>query len=387
MDASENSLGLLQEPAQHELAKVHLKESSSVSPSILVDSTEAVVSSLKVLNSPSSTSIVDSTHNMDISAPPTTSSSPESSSAAVASFYSDFELDTPTPSPSFTTGSPELTSINTSPPPTVVVPTPTVVVPTPTPTLSTTTIQTLPTPTSPANSNNPSLMNTPTTPTFASATTPSSIDSFESNIPRFARKVRTSQQGSNISRRINMIEAGKNENNSDIHTIDTRSTQGSSGLESPDPSDIPDSFFEELLREDEQRTLSRSTTTASTASTPSTASSSIPRPTITHKSSMPLRLPSAIKNSGMTPITTKNVNGRSKTEDDVPPSPAVFFKSGDPQEDLRRLEIELNRVREIKVKAEADAKSQRVAVMSLKTELQLVRNVLKRRETELGDMK
>ncbi|KAK3815305.1 MAG: hypothetical protein J3Q66DRAFT_344260 [Benniella sp.] len=398
MEASENSVGLLQEPAQHELGKVHLKESSSVSPSILVDSTETVVSSLKVLNSPSSTSIVDSTHNMDISAPPTTSSSPESSSAAVASFYSDFELDTPTPSPSFTThleGSPELSSINTSSP------TPTVVVPTPPPTLSTTTLQalqTLPTPTSPTvlqtNSTTHSLMTTPTTPTFASATTPSSIDSFESSIPRFgARKVRTSQQGSNISRRINMLESGKNENNSDAHTIDTRSTKSStSGLESPDPSDIPDSFFEELLREDEQRTMSRSMTAASIASTTSStaapsSSSSIPRPTITHKSSMPLRLPSSIKNSGMTPITTKNVNGRSKTEDDVPPSPAVFFKSGDAQEDLRRLEIELNRVKEIKVKAEADAKSQRAAVMAMKTELQLVRNVLKRRETELGDMK
>lgn len=57
------------------------------------------------------------------------------------------------------------------------------------------------------------------------------------------------------------------------------------------------------------------------------------------------------------------------------------------EEDLKRLQLELAKTKETKTKAEADAKAQRVTVMSLKTEVQLVRNVLKRRETELGDSK
>ena len=61
--------------------------------------------------------------------------------------------------------------------------------------------------------------------------------------------------------------------------------------------------------------------------------------------------------------------------------------SGDLEEDLKRLQAELAKTKDTKAKAEADAKAQRVTVMSLKTEVQLVRNVLKRRETELGDVK
>lgn len=57
------------------------------------------------------------------------------------------------------------------------------------------------------------------------------------------------------------------------------------------------------------------------------------------------------------------------------------------EEDLKRLQNELAKTKDTKSKAEADAKAQRVTVMSLKTEVQLVRNVLKRRETELGDIK
>ncbi|KAI1319454.1 hypothetical protein EDD11_004031 [Mortierella claussenii] len=162
-----------------------------------------------------------------------------------------------------------------------------------------------------------------------------------------------------------MLAAGKNENNSDLHTTDhikahDASASLSSGRESPDPNDYPDSFFEELLRQD-QTTVSRSYSTMPKAPTR-------PTNTLISKNSLPIRLPSSIKG------------------DDVVSEPP-FVSSGNLEDDLKRLEAELVKTKETKAKAEADAKSQRVTVMSLKTEIQLVRNVLKRRETELGDVK
>ncbi|KAG0293811.1 hypothetical protein BGZ96_002261 [Linnemannia gamsii] len=177
-----------------------------------------------------------------------------------------------------------------------------------------------------------------------------------------AKKVRVNP-GSNISRRITMLAAGKNENGSDLHTNDhTKAPWG--GDTTPDGSEYPDSFFEEILRED-QANLSRSSTT-------------IPKPTprsttLTSKTSMPLRLPSS---------TSKN--STAATGEDAEPA---FVSSGDVEDDLKRLQAELTKTKDTKSKAEADAKAQRVTVMSLKTEVQLVRNVLKRRETELGDVK
>ncbi|KAF8977404.1 hypothetical protein BGZ46_007413 [Entomortierella lignicola] len=203
-----------------------------------------------------------------------------------------------------------------------------------------------------------------------SSSTPPSFPSGEPSSPfsdtvtspttgKFGTKKVRANPGSNISRRITMLAAGKNENNSDLYTTGHTSA---SGRESPDPADFPDSLFEELLRQDQAAAaISRSATT-----TPKPA----PRLTPTHKSSLPIRLPSNVKNT--TAMTD---------------SETAFVSSGDPEEDLRRLEIELVRAKETKAKAEADAKDQRVTMMSLKTELQLVRNVLKRRETELGDVK
>ncbi|KAF9117065.1 hypothetical protein BGX27_005615 [Mortierella sp. AM989] len=205
-------------------------------------------------------------------------------------------------------------------------------------------------------------------------TTPSS-PSFFSEEPSFSnptsptgsifgsKKIRVNP-GSNISRRITMLASGKNENNSDLYT--TGHTKApDNGPESPDPADYPDSFFEELLRQD-QTTVSRS---ASTMPKPT------PRPTTNMYS----------KNSQSIKSPT-NYKGTAAAGNDAPSEPA-FTSSGDTEEDLRRLETELAKAKETKSKAEADAKSQRVTVMSLKTEIQLVRNVLKRRETELGDVK
>lgn len=160
-----------------------------------------------------------------------------------------------------------------------------------------------------------------------------------------------------------MLAAGKNENGSDLHTNDHTKAPWGGGDTSPDGSEYPDSFFEEILRED-QANLSRSSTT-------------IPKPTprstiLTSKTSMPLRLSSS---------TSKNSTAAG--EDAEP----AFVPSGDVEEDLKRLQSELTKTKDTKSKAEADAKAQRVTVMSLKTEVQLVRNVLKRRETELGDVK
>lgn len=188
-----------------------------------------------------------------------------------------------------------------------------------------------------------------------------------------------------------MLESGKNENNSDTHTVTYNRIHNPATPDSPDASEFPDELFEELLRQDQQAILARSatmipkpTTNPPTAAPrPSTPpSTGAPRPTVTHKTSMPLRLPSSIKtNNGVFSATPGG-----STKNDVPPSPA-FFSSGNAQEDLKRLEVELNRVREVKVKAEAEAKSQRVAVMALKTEVQMVRSVLSRRDTELSDLK
>ncbi|KAG0355836.1 hypothetical protein BG005_005242 [Podila minutissima] len=179
-----------------------------------------------------------------------------------------------------------------------------------------------------------------------------------------SKKIRAG--GSNIARRIELLAAGKNENGSDLHTTTSTSfvsNPSSSGQTTPDPSDYPDSFFEDLLRS-EQTTISRSF-------------SSMPKPTPrkttpTASSSMPLQTSKFGK--------TSDANGASATDD-------TLILSGDLEEDLQRLQAELTKTKEVKAKAEADAKAQRLTVMSLKTEVQLVRNVLKRRETELGDIK
>ncbi|KAF9142409.1 hypothetical protein BG015_000928, partial [Linnemannia schmuckeri] len=216
----------------------------------------------------------------------------------------------------------------------------------------------------------PSAATAVTQPTPASVESTSGV-STDSNVSpsttnRFgAKKIRVNP-GSNISRRITMLAAGKNENGSDLHTTDHTKAPSNGGDITPDGTEYPDSFFEEILREDQQAALTRSSTT-------------IPKPTprsttLTSKASMPLRLPSsASKNSTTT-----------ATGDDAEPA---FVPSGDMEEDLKRLQAELAKTKDTKTKAEADAKAQRVTVMSLKTEVQLVRNVLKRRETELGDVK
>ncbi|KAG9068046.1 hypothetical protein KI688_011637 [Linnemannia hyalina] len=217
----------------------------------------------------------------------------------------------------------------------------------------------------------PPLPSTATRPTSATVT-PATMESAsgistDSNVSpsttnRFGAKKARANPGSNISRRITMLAAGKNENGSDLHTTDHTRALLNGGDISPDGTEYPDSFFEEILREDHQASLSRS-------------SSTIPKPTprsttLTSKTSMPLRLPSTLKNS-------------TAGEDAEP----AFLPSGDIEEDLKRLQTELAKTKDTKSKAEADAKTQRVTVMSLKTEVQLVRNVLKRRETELGDVK
>ncbi|KAF9305611.1 hypothetical protein BGZ74_009559 [Mortierella antarctica] len=179
-----------------------------------------------------------------------------------------------------------------------------------------------------------------------------------------SKKIRAG--GSNIARRIELLAAGKNENGSDLHTTTSTSfvsNPSSSGQTTPDPSDYPDSFFEDLLRS-EQTTISRSF---------STMPKPTPRKTTpTASSSMPLQTSKFGK--------TSDANGASATDD-------TLVLSGDLEEDLQRLQAELTKTKEVKAKAEADAKAQRLTVMSLKTEVQLVRNVLKRRETELGDIK
>ncbi|KAF8929677.1 hypothetical protein BGZ58_008784 [Dissophora ornata] len=215
-------------------------------------------------------------------------------------------------------------------------------------------------PSSPSSSSQTASSSPPTPTTTSEATFSTESNITPSTATMFGSKKIRTNPGSNISRRITMLAAGKNENNSDEHTTDHAKTSNPSGRESPDPSDYPDSLFEEILRQD-QTTISRSFTTMPKTKT-----------NLFSKSSLPIRVPTSAKSNG--------------ADDDVPPSPA-FVSSGDVQEDLRRLEIELAKSKETKAKAEADAKTQRVTVMSLKTEMQLVRNVLKRRETELGDVK
>ncbi|KAG0071013.1 hypothetical protein BGZ90_012411 [Linnemannia elongata] len=226
---------------------------------------------------------------------------------------------------------------------------------------------------SPSPSPSPPLPSTSTRPASAAAT-PASVESnsgvsTDSNVSpsttnRFgAKKVRTNP-GSNISRRITMLAAGKNENGSDLHTTDHTKAPSNSDDITLDGTEYPDSFFEEILREDHQASLSRSSTTIAKPTPRST--------TLTSKASMPIRLPSS---------TSKTA---AATGEDAEPA---FVPSGDMEEDLKRLQSELAKTKDTKSKAEADAKAQRVTVMSLKTEVQLVRNVLKRRETELGDVK
>ncbi|KAF9899038.1 hypothetical protein BX616_003342 [Lobosporangium transversale] len=209
----------------------------------------------------------------------------------------------------------------------------------------------------------------PSSPTSEAPASPSTEGNVTpSTTTKFGPKKSRVNPGSNISRRINMLAEGKNENNSDLHTISHARASSANGRLSPDLEeykDYPDSFFEEILRED-QTTIARSF---------STMPKSSPRPTHTlvTKNSSPARLSSSMKSP-------------SASGDSVASEPA-FVRSDDLEEDLKRLQTELIRAKETKTKAEADAKDQRVTIMSLKTEIQMVRNVLKRRETELGDVK
>ncbi|CAO3568225.1 unnamed protein product [Mortierella alpina] len=267
---------------------------------------------------------------------PANGDTPARAPAAAASFYNSLELDLESSSPS-----PSLSHTRTD------------------------TQDIDPVPATPA---------TPTTPTTPSSTSvDSNVTSSETN--RFgAKKIRVNP-GSNISRRITMLAAGKNENGSDLHTTDHASAPdigSSSGQTTPDPSEYPDSLFEELLRQD-QTTLSRSFTTMPKPT-------SRPTSTLTSKNSLPSKLPSA---NGSSRYSTSSMASK---DGDAVAEPA-FVPSGDLEEDLKRLQAELTKTKDTKAKAEADAKAQRVTVMSLKTEVQLVRNVLKRRETELGDVK
>ncbi|KAG0267297.1 hypothetical protein BGZ95_002868, partial [Linnemannia exigua] len=281
------------------------------------------------------TTLADQTSNDSTKVTPSstlqeTASSP--SSPAPTSFYDGLDLELEGESLSQSTSSP-----SPSPPPPSSLPTPTA--------------------------------STPTAATAAAAESSSGV-STDSNVSpsttnRFGAKKMRTNPGSNISRRITMLAAGKNENGSDLHT--TEHTKAPSllgdGEITPDGSEYPDSFFEEILRSD-QTTLSRSFTTMPKPTPRST--------TLTSKTSMPLRLPSS------------SINSAAAGGEDTEPA---FVPSGDVEDDLKRLQAELTKTKETKTKAEADAKAQRVTVMSLKTEVQLVRNVLKRRETELGDVK
>ncbi|KAG0329799.1 hypothetical protein BG004_002244 [Podila humilis] len=190
---------------------------------------------------------------------------------------------------------------------------------------------------------------------------PSPTSTSPLNTSKFgSKKVRTGA-GSNISKRINMFAQGLNENGSDLHTRTASNEFIDPSGATPNPSEYPDSFFEDLLRED-QAPIQRSLTT-------------MPKPT-------PRRTtPSA---SSSMPLQTSKF-GTSTADSNNDNDTLVL--SGDLEEDLKRLQTELAKTKEVKFKAEADAKAQRVTVMSLKTEVQLVRNVLKRRETELGDAK
>ncbi|KAF9175925.1 hypothetical protein BGX20_007496 [Mortierella sp. AD010] len=206
-----------------------------------------------------------------------------------------------------------------------------------------------------------SLHRTPSS-SFEEPLSPSSSNNVTSpTTSKFGSKKIRVNPGSNISRRITMLAAGKNENNSDLHTTDLSKVRDPSGRESPDPADFPDELFEELLRQDQAAVASRA--------------AAVPKPTprspTNFKSSLPIRMPSSFKDTVASAASSE----------------PAFVSSGDPEEDLRRLETELARAKETKAKAEADAKDQRVTIMALKTELQMVRGVLKRRESELGDAK
>ncbi|KAG0216552.1 hypothetical protein BGX28_000066 [Mortierella sp. GBA30] len=226
------------------------------------------------------------------------------------------------------------------------------------------------TPTTPSTPSRTTFDSTPSSPSVENNVRPSTTNRFG------AKKIRVNP-GSNISRRITMLAAGKNENGSDLHTTDYTKAPDiglSSGQITPDPSDYPDSFFEELLRED-QTTVARSFTTMPKAS-------SRPSSTLTSKNSLPSKLPSS--NGTSSRYSTSSVVSK---DGDASSTEPAFVPSGDVEDDLKRLQAELAKTKDTKAKAEADAKAQRVTVMSLKTEVQLVRNVLKRRETELGDVK
>ncbi|KAF9166692.1 hypothetical protein DFQ26_007149 [Actinomortierella ambigua] len=263
-----------------------------------------------------------------------------------------------------------------------------------------------------------------------------------STLPLAKRKSRIDPE-SKIGRRLAMMAEGRNENGRDLPDVPSpllpaaeQQSGGGSGsnkppgaatsveddmADLPDGSEFPDSFWDELLRQD-QTTVSRSSTTM-----PKKTPSSIPppkTPTSAPITTVPWRSTSFVNpltGAPTTPTQTSYNNNNNMTANSTAPSSATASRQTsfaslttkpsfdtvnngiestpttpgeelglavqDSQMELRVLQLELLRTKDGKVKAEEDAKSQRAAVMSLKTEVQFVRNVLKRRETELGDVK
>ncbi|KAF9980584.1 hypothetical protein BGZ65_004926 [Modicella reniformis] len=344
---------------------------------------------------PDPTTPIAETADAEISSPSTssTSSTPEESSprpsaatitaTSSSSFYNnlEFDLDIPsTPSPSALSllpspSSPQLSSRTIARPvataTTAVAATATIITAT-RPSVLNTAIKT-------------SSLTSPTTPSSAvtDIMSPSSdTNETPSSTARFGTKKPRVRAG-NISQRVNMLESGKNQNNSDLHTVDFNKSQDTFGLDSPDASAFPESFWEELLKEDQPVTVARA---ATIAAKPTTI-----RPIVTHKQSMPLRLPSTIKSSGIfgpTINTTLNVVKspiKHGDDDDCEPDSPLYICSGDPQEDLKQFESRLVRAKELKVKAHLDARDLRASIVALKSELEIVRNVLNRKESEVGD--
>ncbi|KAG0228724.1 hypothetical protein BGW42_002016 [Actinomortierella wolfii] len=247
-----------------------------------------------------------------------------------------------------------------------------------------------------------------------------------STLPLAKRKSRIDPE-SRVGRRLAAMAEGRNENGRDLDEVppavpSVSNKNNSKSIEDdladlPDASDFPDSFWDELLRQD-QTTVSRS---ASTMPNKSAAVVHPKTPTSAPITTVPWRSTSFVNPlTGASTNTPSSVNGAlnnntTTTASSTAPSSATASRQtsfaslstkpsfdttnsgstpttpgeeiSDPQMELRMLQLELLRTKDGKTKAEEDAKSQRAAVMSLKTEVQLVRNVLKRRETELGDVK
>ncbi|KAF9975905.1 hypothetical protein BGZ73_000252 [Actinomortierella ambigua] len=243
-----------------------------------------------------------------------------------------------------------------------------------------------------------------------------------STLPLAKRKSRIDPE-SKIGRRLAMMAEGRNENGRDLPDVPLLpADQVGSGsnkpsveddmADLPDGSEFPDSFWDEILRQD-QTTVSRSATTmpkkSSSSSIAPKTPTSAPITTVPWRSTSfvnPLTgnahnnmaanstAPSshaASRQTSFASLSTKpsfdTVNGNSIESTPTTPGEELNLGAHDPQMELKVLQLELLRTKDGKVKAEEDAKNQRAAVMSLKTEVQFVRNVLKRRETELGDVK